>query len=243
MSNTFDNNLLADAPQKLRIVRNHVKNVPPELYDLCDYLAEFIELDSIYKSTKLISPYKLSILLENCLDEIKKGKSSLKNFNNFEKLYYNRTHIFIAMNYFPLIIDKIGNLIFANNFRTCFSIIFYVYGTALPPVDETYGKFGAIVIEKNVVDISRKDKATVLAKLYNYAHPQGMGFIRYTPEPMEIDMARDLLRTCNPYFNYLIGRNMKVDFSNPSRFSTSKYNKINGKGIAEILISQCPNIK
>lgn len=243
MSSKLDNNELTDAPKKFRYVRGHIKNVPPELYDLCDYLAEFLEVNPICNSTKSITPYNLGLLLEACLSEIKSGKSLLKNSINFKNSYDNRTHIFIGMVFFPLIIDKIGSSNFANNFRKCFSIMFYTYGSALPPVDETRGKFGITVVKKNVLNISSKDKAVILAKLYNYAHPQGMGFFHYKPETMEIDMARHLLKTCDLHFEYLSGRIMRIDFSNPYYFSTSKYNKVNGDGIAEILISQCPNIK
>ena len=43
------------------------------------------------------------------------------------------------------------------------------------------------------MDISKLDKAEVLAALYNRAQPQGMGFLHYTPEDMTVEEAQVVL--------------------------------------------------
>lgn len=241
MSNEFDNNELTDVAQKLRYVRGHIKNVPPELYDFCDYLAKYFEENPICNSSKSISPYTLCLLVEAGLNDIKSGNFYVKDFKKLMELYDNKPYILLGIKFFPLIIDKLGGPKFASEFRKCFSINLYSYGKALPPVDETPGKYGTLVVKKNVVDISKKDMAAVLAKLYNYAHPQGFGFLHYSPTPMDVEKARIIL-DCEFDIDVLGGRILKINFNNLFRFSTRKYNDINGDGIAEILISQCPNV-
>ena len=65
------------------------------------------------------------------------------------------------------------------------------------------------------MDISKLDKAEVLAALYNRAQPQGMGYLHYKPEDMTVDEARKMLDDIEeqghrPYFDYVHGRVMKV---------------------------------
>lgn len=241
MSNEFDNNVLTDVAKKLRYVREHIKNVPPELYDFCDYLAKYFEENPICNSSKSISPYNLCLLVEAGLNDVKSGNFYVKDFKKIMDLYDNKTYILLGINFFPLIIDKLGSPKFADEFRKCFSIYLYSYGKALSPVDETLGKYGTKVVKKNVVDISEKDMADVLTKLYNYAHPQGFGFLHYNPMPMDVETARIIL-DYEFDISDLRGRILNINFNNLFCFSTRKYNNINGDGIAEILISQCPNV-
>jgi len=60
-----------------------------------------------------------------------------------------------------------------------------------------------------MIDISGIDKAELLAALYNASKPQGMGFLHFTPEPLPIEEARELLKGGSS-FDYLKGRVMKV---------------------------------
>lgn len=90
------------------------------------------------------------------------------------------------------------------------------------------------------MDISKLDKAEVLAALYNNARPQGMGFIHFTPEDMTIEEARLCLGQCDMlsgrvYFDYLKGRVMKVDLGKDV-LDTFLYNRDNGEGAAEEVI-------
>lgn len=86
------------------------------------------------------------------------------------------------------------------------------------------------------IDISGIDKAELLAALYNRARPQGLGFLHYTPEPMNVDEARQLLKSSDGYFDYLQGRVMKVDLSG-DELTTWLYDRDNGEGAAATAIA------
>jgi hypothetical protein len=81
-----------------------------------------------------------------------------------------------------------------------------------------------------MINISDMNKAEVLAKLYNASQPLGMGFLHFTPEPMELDEAQQLLEE-GTYFDYLKGRVMKVDLSKDA-FDPWLYDRDNGQGAA-----------
>ena len=81
-----------------------------------------------------------------------------------------------------------------------------------------------------MINISRADKAEVLAALYNNSRPQGMGFLHFTPEPMTAEQARELLQETTS-FDYLQGRVMKVDLSG-DEFEPRPYDRDNGPGAA-----------
>ena len=110
-----------------------------------------------------------------------------------------------------------------------------------PPVDKNKEEYGVTILENGLVDISNKDKAEVLASLYNNSHPQGLGFREFRPEPMTVEEAREILKE-KAIFDYLYGRVMKINLEN-DLVCTSWYNKVNGEGAAEKAISQCPNLK
>lgn len=87
------------------------------------------------------------------------------------------------------------------------------------------------------MDISKLDKAEVLAALYNRAQSQGMGFMHYTSEDMTVEQAHALLAEMEAdgqrlYFDYLKGRVMKVDLAGPD-MRTALYNRDNGPDAAE----------
>ena len=85
------------------------------------------------------------------------------------------------------------------------------------------------------IDISKKDKAEVLAALYNASHPLGLGFLQYDPTPMTVEEARKLLSETT-YFDYLKGRVMKVDLSG-EELETWLYDRDNGEGAAAKVLS------
>lgn len=84
------------------------------------------------------------------------------------------------------------------------------------------------------MDISKLDKAEVLAALYNRARSQGMGLLHYTPEDMTVEEARLLLKEQGerPYFDYVQGRVMKVRLYG-DELQTALYNRDNGLNAAE----------
>lgn len=229
--NNYGKILLTDVPAKLREARNVAKNVPYELHDFCDYLADVADNELV--------PIGMMILLICALDDLKKEHSGFGKKVTFpEKLKEEKLQIFIYLSYFPLIVDKIANKEFAKEFRIIFTKVF---GKAQPPVDETKEDFGVTIVEEGVVDISNKDKAEVLASLYNNSHHHGLGFLHYNPEPMSIEQARELLKKAT-YFDYLSGRVMKISLES-NTVCTLGYNRDNGDGAAERAISQCHNIE
>lgn len=82
------------------------------------------------------------------------------------------------------------------------------------------------------ISIAGLDKAAVLAALYNAAKPLGLGWMHYDPTPMSIDLAREILKSGQTYFDYLQGRVMKVDLSG-DEFDSRLYDLDNGEGAAE----------
>lgn len=89
------------------------------------------------------------------------------------------------------------------------------------------------------ISLKGLDKAQVLAALYNASKPQGMGFLQYDPEPMDVEEAERCLNA-GPYFDYLKGRVMKVDLSGED-LNPRNYDCDNGIGAAEKAISAVRN--
>lgn len=87
-----------------------------------------------------------------------------------------------------------------------------------------------------MVSIKGLSKPDVLAALYNRAHPQGMGFLHYTPEDMTTEQAEKLLQQTS-YFDYVKGRVMKVDLSSDEQFDERLYDRDNGPGAAQSAIN------
>lgn len=224
--------LLTDVPSKLREARNLAPNVPYELHNFTDYLA------SVAGDHEIV-PMEMMMLLTCALDDLQKERCGFANKVQFpEELKEKKFKIIVYLSYFPLIIDKIASKEFAEEFRTLFTEVF---GEAQPPVYEAKENFGVTIIEEGVVDISNKDKAEVLAALYNNSHPHGLGFLQYNPEPMTIEQARELLQQTT-YFDYLNGRVMKISLES-NTVHTWGYNRDNGNCAAEHAISQCRNIQ
>ena len=86
------------------------------------------------------------------------------------------------------------------------------------------------------IDISKLDKAAVLAALYNKSQPHGMGFLHYTPQDMTRDeaaaiIASDVQKGRRSYFDYIKGRVMKINLS-CDMLRTGLYDRDNGIGAA-----------
>ena len=223
--------LLTDVSTKLCDARNLLTDVPDELLDFADYMASII-------GDNEITPIGMAVQLTCALDDLFNGRCGLDYKIHFpEKLRNKKYRIIICLNYFPLIIDKIASKEFSEEFRTLFTEIFV---NEQPPVYETKNNYGVTILEEGVVDISNKDKAEVLAALYNNSHPQGMGFLQYDPEPMNIEQAHKILKQ-TASFDYLFGRVMKISLES-NIVHTSGYNRDNGDCAAEHIISQCHNI-
>lgn len=80
-------------------------------------------------------------------------------------------------------------------------------------------------------DLTGKDKAEVLRRLYNAADVQGSGFIHARPGDMTLEQARKLLDSSTGYFDYVSGRVMKINLSGDT-LDTRLYDRDNGFGAA-----------
>ncbi|MDR2686070.1 MAG: hypothetical protein LBB23_04890 [Rickettsiales bacterium] len=115
----------------------------------------------------------------------------------------------------------------------------------LEPV-EPKGDFGAPELKPDLIDISQKKPAAVFASLYNYAWPQGQGFLQYMGIPMkECDAARIMARQEeNTPFSYVAGRAMHLNISKDStEINIVGYDKDNGCGVAQRAIRAVPNTR
>lgn len=86
------------------------------------------------------------------------------------------------------------------------------------------------------MNISKYDKAEVLAALYNGSRAQGMGFLSAKNEQITKDEAAEILKTQTD-FDYLYGRVMKIDLSG-DELMTHLYNRYNGGNAAETIIGR-----
>jgi hypothetical protein len=82
------------------------------------------------------------------------------------------------------------------------------------------------------IDISKVGRAKALVALYNNAKPQGLGILHFDPRPMSEEQARQLLEQTT-YFDYVMGRVMKVDLSREDLFDPRLYDRDNGDGAAQ----------
>lgn len=82
------------------------------------------------------------------------------------------------------------------------------------------------------MDISKLNKAEVLAALYNRAQTQDMGIFQYQKGDMSREQAEGILKEGRTYLDHLAGRVMKVDLSG-DEMDTRLYNRDNGKDAAE----------
>lgn len=86
----------------------------------------------------------------------------------------------------------------------------------------------------DTIDISKLNKAEVLAALYNASKQQGMGFLHTRgKDAMTAAQAQQELDAVEgrPYFDYLHGRVMKIDLGKDD-MQTWLYDRDNGQGAA-----------
>lgn len=93
-----------------------------------------------------------------------------------------------------------------------------------------------------MVNTKGLSKAEVLAALYNASHPQGMGLLFAQPGDMSIEEAEEIAKS-QDYFDYLKGRVMKVDLSDPDGFDERLYERDNGYGSADRAIMKARDKK
>lgn len=94
-----------------------------------------------------------------------------------------------------------------------------------------------------MIDISRKNDAAILAALYNANKPLGMGFLNPNcHQSMTEAEAQKILDRGQRYFDYLNGRVMKISLEREV-LDPYLYDRDNGKGAAERIISALPNVR
>jgi hypothetical protein len=90
------------------------------------------------------------------------------------------------------------------------------------------------------IDISKFNKAAVLAALYNNSKPQGMGLVHFQPGSISESDAQLLLDAVpDQYFDYINGRVMKIDLSK-DELDTWGYDRDLGEGAAQRAIDTIP---
>jgi hypothetical protein len=95
-----------------------------------------------------------------------------------------------------------------------------------------------------MIDTKGLNRAAVLAALFNASRPLGMGFMQYDKTPMTPERAQEIIDTLSAngatriHFDYLQGRVMKLDLSNPDGFEPHGYNRDVGPGAAEKVIEE-----
>lgn len=153
------------------------------------------------------------------------------------------TEAFISL--IPQYIRQCASYEFTHEFRKKFN--FEILGLTqeeLPDVD-----YGYVEVEKDVIDISNKDRYEVLAALYNASTPVGKGFIEYNPVSWNKEMAEIYFEnygrvdehTGNVSFKWILGRPVTCTFMDNLVY-VGKYNRDNEEGLAQRAISTVANL-
>lgn len=99
------------------------------------------------------------------------------------------------------------------------------------------------------VNIAGLDKAELFAALYNHAKPMGMGMLHYNPTIITKDEAEKMMKAGDDssrmfpgmrsgralYFDYVLGRPMKIDISGDETDSWG-YNRDQGENAVERIV-------
>jgi hypothetical protein len=94
------------------------------------------------------------------------------------------------------------------------------------------------------IDISKMDKAEVLAALFNAAKPQGLGKFNFKPDHIMTSaeaatVLAERTRDGKAYFDYCEGRSLKVEISD-GPLKVELYDRDNGDGAAARAIAEIP---
>lgn len=202
---------------------------------------DFVKMLGYIVPNKL-TPTELIVYLKFLSNDIRNRKCMFHNSERFTELFEQYLlmsgNLDVWMSYFPGFIEAFASSEFNNDFISLFKKSFYEL-----PLDDSKKDFGCVEIDTDVIDISNKDKAEVLAALYNHSKPVGMGMSQYDPTPMPVDVAREILKTKGYSFGYIKGRTMKINLSENIIY-VYRYNADNNQpGLAQKAISTCRNIE
>lgn len=186
---------------------------------------------------------ELLFTMQLLINDLEDGKCGFHNSSitteRFKQLS-SRLDVFgelpVMLSYIPRYIDQVTDSEFSMEFSRRFGqAVLGKYDVELPKED-----YGYIEVREGVIDISNKDKAEVLAGLYNNSQPVGMGMAHYDPTPMTIEVARKILEE-QTHFGYLLGRPLKITLDG-NIIQVYGYNSNNGQDLAQRVISSCRNI-
>lgn len=118
----------------------------------------------------------------------------------------------------------------------------------LPPQPELETDYGYVETEPDVIDISNKNKYAVLAALYNYSTPYGMGFAQYDPYAWDEEIGKlafekfgEVLADGSIFFGWVQGRLMRCKFKDNLVY-VEAYNRENIDGLGQLAVSSVPNL-
>lgn len=117
----------------------------------------------------------------------------------------------------------------------------------LPAQPELQTDYGYVETEEDVIDISNKNKYAVLAALYNYSIPVGMGFAQYDPYAWDEDIGKlafekfgEVQADGSVFFGWVQGRLMRCKFKDDLLY-VAAYNNENIDGLGQLAVSSVPN--
>lgn len=186
---------------------------------------------------------ELMFTIELVVHDLENGKCGFHNssvtkerFKELNERLKLRDDLPVFLTRVPRFIEQVADKDFSQEFYQRFGkAILGEYNLEAPKED-----YGYIEIRENLIDISNKDKAEVLAGLYNNSHPQGLGIAQYDSTPMTIEIAKKILEK-RQRFDYLLGRPLKISLEG-NEIGVAGYNHYNGQGLAQRVISNCRNI-
>lgn len=227
---------------KLKEIKKKLDNLNTAFCDGEKNLLNFIDVLSLSLSDT-VTVDELLFTIQLLIKDIENGKCGFHNSPSIEekfktltnKLKY-RDNLSAVLSFIPRIINQISDtqffLEFSNKYKKAVLCQF--------DIEEQTDEYGYIEVDEDVIDISNKDKAEVLARLYNNSQPLAHGVAHYNPTPMTVEVARQILEETT-HFDYLAGRPLKINLEE-NIISVLAYNSNNGKKQAQMLISSCRNI-
>ena len=190
-----------------------------------------------------LTPEELVVYIKFLTNDIKKKNCGFQNSIAFKETFQDYLgkgdNLDLWMTYLPSFAQELTPPEFAKEFIELFRESFF----QLDNIEDKEEDYGCIEIEPDVIDISNKDKAEVLAALYNHSKPIGMGIVQYDPTPMTVDIARIVLQKMGYSFGYLKGRTMKVNLEGDTIYVYGYNRDNNHPGLAQKAISKCRNIE
>lgn len=118
----------------------------------------------------------------------------------------------------------------------------------LPAQPELKTDYSYEEVEEDVIDISNKNKYAVLAALYNYSTPVGMGFAQYDPYAWDENIGRQAFQRFGEvqsdgsvFFGWVQGRIMRCSFKDNLLY-VAAYNYENVDGLGQLAVSSVPNL-